>query len=252
MKRVARSLRRCFRRGALVAVALAGSAACGLACEKAGFVVAVDVGHEIRRPGATSARGEIEYRYNRALAGLVVAGLQQAGYPRAFLIDGSGGPMPLGRRPAIAQQAHASLFLSIHHDSVQPQYLGTWTVEGRSERFSDRFHGFSIFVSTERPAAAASLRMARLLGQALRADGLTPSLHHAEPIAGESRRLLDPADGVYAFDELAVLRGATMPAVLLEAGVIVNRDEEAAIRSGSYHRRAVAGVVKAVGEFCHG
>jgi N-acetylmuramoyl-L-alanine amidase len=32
---------------------------------------------------------------------------------------------------------------------------------------------------------------------------------------------------VYYFDDLVVLRTATQPAVLLEAGIIVNRDEEA-------------------------
>jgi N-acetylmuramoyl-L-alanine amidase len=43
-------------------------------------------------------------------------------------------------------------------------------------------------------------------------------LHHAEPVAGESRELIDRALGIYRYDELAVLRTATMPAVLFEAG----------------------------------
>ena len=54
------------------------------------------------------------------------------------------------------------------------------------------------------------------------AAGEKPSLYHAEPIAGENRPLLDRRLGVHRFDGLAVLKTATMPAVLVEAGVIVN------------------------------
>lgn len=50
--------------------------------------------------------------------------------------------------------------------------------------------------------------------------GFTPTLHHW---AQEHRPIIDPAKGVYAFDDLLVLNNAKMPAVLLECGVIVNR-----------------------------
>lgn len=61
------------------------------------------------------------------------------------------------------------------------------------------------------------------------AAGEKPSLYHAEPIAGENRPLLDRRLGVHRFDGLAVLKTATMPAVLVEAGVIVNPDDEARV-----------------------
>ena len=62
--------------------------------------------------------------------------------------------------------------------------------------------------------------------------------------------LLDPSLGIYRFDELMVLRGATMPALLLESAVIVNRDEEQAIRAGTYHPKVVAALVQAIGQYC--
>jgi N-acetylmuramoyl-L-alanine amidase len=92
--------------------------------------------------------------------------------------------------------------------------------------------------------------LATLLGRALVVRNLTPSLHHAEAVPGENRTLLGSSLGIYQFDELAVLRGATMPALLLESAVIVNRDEELAIQSGSYHPRVVGALVSAITQYC--
>ena len=64
------------------------------------------------------------------------------------------------------------------------------------------------------------------------------------------RELLDAKVGVYRFDQLLVLRKAQVPAVLLEAGSIVNRDEE--LELGSRERQAIIGtaVTQAVEAFC--
>jgi len=56
--------------------------------------------------------------------------------------------------------------------------------------------------------------------------GFKPSTHHAEKIEGEGREWADKANGVLYYDNLIVLKNAKIPAVLLESGVIVNRDEE--------------------------
>jgi N-acetylmuramoyl-L-alanine amidase len=176
--------------------------------------------------------------------------LQANGFQSSFPIGESGVPITLQSRPERAREEGASLFISLHHDSVQPQYLSEWTNQGREHSYSDRFRGYSIFLSGKSASLDGSLDFAVLLGRALRGFGLTPSQHHAEQIPGENRELLDPDLGIYRFDQLVVLRFATMPAILLESGIIVNRDEEAAIISGQYHRKVVAAVVHAVLQFC--
>lgn len=219
-------------------------------CDRSTLKIALDIGHSLSRPGATSARGVTEFAYNLALARRVRQGLQESGFNGAFLINEEGADLPLLRRPALARQGGAALFISLHHDSAQPQYFSSWQVDGRPRRYSDVFHGYSIFVSAGSPWARQSLGLAAALGRALQRQGLRPSLHHAERIPGEGRVLLDPALGIYRFDELAVLRGAAMPALLLESGVIVNRDEEAAIQSGAYHAKVAAALVAALTAYC--
>ena len=219
-------------------------------CQKAAFKIALDIGHGRTRPGATSARGVSEFSYNLALGKVARSALVAAGFSGTFLVNEDGADIPLSRRPEIAREQGAALFIALHHDSVQPQYLSTWTVDGTSRPYSDRFSGYGIFTSVSSAWAGPSLLFAEALGRSLKARGFRPSLHHAEPIPGERRVLLDPGLGIYRFDELAVLRGARMPAVLLEAGIIVNRDEEKAIQDGPYRSNVAAALVSAAEQFC--
>ena len=239
-----------FRRTVL-ALAFAIIATKASACDPASFRVALDIGHYRAAPGAISATGVAEFDYNLALSRIVIATLRQNGFTGTFLIGESGQPLPLPERTRTAAANGAALFLSLHHDSVQPQFLSEWIISGRAQRYSDMFHGYAIFVSATTAQSAPSLRFATLLGQALLGQGLTPSLYHAEAIPGENRPLLDARLGIHRFDGLAVLRTATMPAVLLESAVIVNRAEEQAVAHGDYERRVAAAVGAAVGAFCH-
>ena len=191
-------------------------------------LIAIDVGHSRSRPGAVSARGEPEFAFNRGLALVVERVLRDRGF-RTRLIGEQGDIEKLSDRSAAAASAGAAFLLSLHHDSVQPQYLETWQVDGRQQHYSDRYSGFSLFVSRSNPDADDSLQCAGAIGEQLRKKGYVPSPHHAEPIRGENRPLADTSNGVYYFDDLVVLKTATMPAVLLEAGIIVNREDEIAL-----------------------
>jgi N-acetylmuramoyl-L-alanine amidase len=219
-------------------------------CVPASYRLAIDIGHYRTASGATSATGATEFDYNRALAHRVLAALRNAGFSAAFLIGDSGATLQLEERTRQAALGRAALFVSLHHDSVQPAYLLDWMVDGRPQRYSDRFHGFSLFVSERNPDPQDSRGFAALLGDALLQQGLTPSQHHGEHIAGEGHLLLDPVRGIYRYDALAVLRTATMAAVLLETAVIVNRAEEQRVRNGEYHAKVAAALVKAVSEYC--
>lgn len=176
--------------------------------------VAVDIGHSLQASGARSASGQTEFSFNRRMGLLLAAQLREHGLD-VLLIGAEGNITQLTERTRLAQGRQ--LLLSVHHDSVQPQYLPE----------AGRFRGYSLFVSRKNPFAMLSLACARQIALSLQQAGERPSLHHAEAIAGENRPLADAALGIYWFDDLVVLKTATQPAVLVEHGVIVNPAEEA-------------------------
>ncbi len=96
----------------------------------------------------------------------------------------------------------------------------------------------------------SSLKCASAIGAALRGAGFRPSRYHADPIVGENRPFADEANGVHYFDNLAVLKTASIPALLFEAGVIVNRDEELRMRDPAVRSRSSKQSLRRSGAAC--
>jgi N-acetylmuramoyl-L-alanine amidase len=221
-------------------------------CNRADFRVALDVGHTAKAWGAKSARGEHEFDFNLRLAKLIEHKLIESGFAKTTLLVIEGPSMrALHQRVARANKSSADLFLSIHHDSVPDSFLEKWQFAGKEHGFSDRFKGHSIFVSNNNSDFKGSLLFGKFLGKQLKARGLQYTHHYTEKFMGHRQRLLvDPDAGVYRYDQLIVLKDTRMPAVLLEAGSIINRDEELLMESPQRQSLISAAVIDAVDNFC--
>jgi N-acetylmuramoyl-L-alanine amidase len=211
-----------------------------------GLRVAVDVGHSQARPGARSATGKSEHDFNRRFAEELVARSESWRDLTLFMLTGA--KLSLRDRPDQAAQKGADLFLSIHHDSVSRKYIQHWEHAGQRLAYSDAFKGYSLFVWEDGAHAKESLAAATLIGKSLRRAHFSPTLHHAEPIAGENRKLLDRELGIYAAP-FAVLRLASIPAVLFEVGIIVNREEERALDDAKVRAKIQLQLLKALRTF---
>lgn len=224
------------------------------ACARAQFRVVIDVGHTLEVPGAMSARGIPEYAFNLQLGRDIKQALADAGFDRAVLLVTATAPWRgLFERAARANAMHADLFISIHHDSVPDKLLQTWQYEGQDQHFDDDYPGYAIFISNDNAARAASLAFGHLLGEELEARGLLYTPHYILSLMGHRRReLVDAEAGVYRYDQLIVLRDTRMPAVLLEAGSIVNRQEELQLATPERRALTSAAIVAAVDKFCAG
>ena len=221
-------------------------------CARPDFRVVLDVGHTAKSPGAKSARGADEFNFNLRLAKQIDHALLEAGFAKTVLMVTDGpGTRSMYARVARTNELSANLLLSIHHDSVPDRFLEKWDYNGKPEMFSDRFAGHSIFVSDDNLDPKDSLLFGSMLGKQLKARGLQYTPHYTESFMGRWRRtLLDADAGVYRYDTLFVLKKMQMPAVLLEAGSIANRNEELVMASPERQQRISAAVVDAVDSFC--
>jgi N-acetylmuramoyl-L-alanine amidase len=221
-------------------------------CDRSQFRVILDVGHTAESEGAISARNVPEYEFNLRLATQIQRDLIGDGFGKTVLLVTAGRARPsLFDRVAKANGLSANLLVSIHHDSVPDSLLEKWEFEGKESYFSDRFSGHSIFVSYENPHLERSLLFGHLLGNELKDRGLQYARQYTLPIMGRRQReLVDREAGVYRYDQLIVLRKTQMPAVLFEAGSIINRDEELQMNSAERLdpiRTSLRGAVK---KFC--
>ena len=221
-------------------------------CHPSKFRIVLDVGHTAESEGAISARNVAEFVFNLRLARLIEEKLKAEGFAetRLLLTEGKARPS-LVKRVAAANNLHADLLLSIHHDSVPNKFLEGWEFEGKKSHFSDRFSGYSVFVSRNNPDFETSLLFAELVGKEMKAQGLQYAQQYTRAIMGRYQHpLLNKETGVYSYDKLIVLRKTRMAAVLLEAGSIINRDEE--LKMDSPERRDIVSnaVAAAVKEFC--
>jgi N-acetylmuramoyl-L-alanine amidase len=221
-------------------------------CDPQKFRIVIDVGHTAESEGAISARNVAEYIFNLKLARRVEQQLKADGFAGTRLLVTEGkARRSLVTRVNAANNLAPNLFLSIHHDSVPDKFLEYWEFEGQKHHYSDRFSGYSVFVSRDNPDFQTSLTFAELVAKEMKAQGLHYARQYSQPIMGRYQHpLLNRETGVYRYDELIVLRKTRMAAVLLESGSIINREEELKMDSDKHRNLVSHGVATAVKEFC--
>ncbi len=205
--------------------------------------IVIDIGHTLEKPGVMSARGNPEILFNFLTGVALGKKLVNLNYDVYLLVN-----LPLSKRVEEINKMKPDLVISIHHDSVQQRYLSKWTYKGKEYLYSDKFSGYSIFVSKKNGEFRKSLKFANLVGEFLTKDGMYPTYHHAEPIPGENRELLNKEFGVYRYDDLIILK-TNVPSILLECGIIVNRSDELALRSDYIINLISDSVIKAVSAY---
>lgn len=193
------------------------------------FELAIDVGHSSIQSGALSASCKKEYDYNKELTSFIAK--KMVVLDPKNKIESNVGSTKVTFEDRYNISKSKNLFISIHHDSVMPQFI---TYNQHKCPQSNHAKGYSIFISRKNIDFQKSLYYAKKFSNSLKSAGLKPSLHHNENISGENRELIDKDLGIYVFDDLKVLKNSFSPAFLFEAGVIVNSDDEKMINSNHF------------------
>jgi N-acetylmuramoyl-L-alanine amidase len=217
--------------------------------------VVIDVGHTPTDTGQISARGVAEFEFNTRLAQQVTDALKSAGFRSArMIVTEKNGHAGLELRAQRANDMDADIFLSIHHNGVKDTTLIPWQYQGEEHYYLDNFKGYAILISGRNHRYDESLGLARILADRLIGSGLEFTTHHDEQtnstMYGRVGPMVDRARGIYAFDNIVVLHETEMPALILEAGMIVNRHEEVILASPVRRATIARAVVDAVSKFC--
>ncbi|MCU0316447.1 MAG: N-acetylmuramoyl-L-alanine amidase family protein [Fimbriimonadaceae bacterium] len=178
-----------------------------------GKVIVIDPGHGGRDPGATTA-GVSEKTIVLLTSREIARALEREG-ASVILTRDDDTFIPLNERPAIANRSGAGLFISVH---------------ANSNRLTDSRSGSITFFHRQDP-------MGRLLAECIQAE--------------LAQRTGIPGIGAWSDSRIyssgfAVLRGAQMPAVLLELGFVNHWQDRARMQTQEFRERAAQAVVNGI------
>lgn len=211
-------------------------------------IVAVFSGHtplpptKLDRKGVTSYSGIPEHKFNDDLVRLFSEVRNPAFSYIPVLAEEN---KSILQRPKIALDYGANLYIEIHHDSAQLEDILKLKQRNATEEEWKELSGFSVFYSPVNRHPSNSLRLATLIGEELTKEGFNPNHYHAKKIKGEDKKLVDPKNGVYE-DKFFVLDKATVPAVIVEAGVITNPYEEVKLKDPQTKVKFVTAIDRAI------
>lgn len=215
-------------------------------------LVMLDPGHGGKDPGAIGVAGTYEKHVALAAAHDLKRRLEGSGRYRVAMTRSTDRFIPLEDRVAIAQDRGASLFVSMHADSVPDHAVrgaSVYTLSTNAsdrqtaglairENSADRFagHGFK-GVS---PAVARIL--ASLVGRETRIGSARLQQDMVEHLADNIEMLPRPARHA-AF---VVLKSAEIPSVLVEMGFMSNYKDESELRQQAHRDRITQSMANAV------
>lgn len=216
-------------------------------------VVVIDAGHGGQDPGAPSViPGRYEKEVTLAIAKAIKAELDSSGKFKAVLTRSTDVFIPLGGRVAIARQAGADLFISIHADSIgRPDVRGA-TVYTLSETASDK--------EAERLAAkenkadiiaginlgAESADVTNILIDLVQRETKNYSAEFAGIVVREVSNYMHFRSNHHRFAGFVVLKAPDVPSVLFETGYMSNLEDSQYLFSPEGQAAIAKGVRRAV------
>lgn len=243
------------RASRIAALGCAGLLLCAVAIAESAperfDTVVVDAGHGGDDTGARGPRGHLEKDVALAVARNLAVRLRARGL-RVVMTRDADVFVPLEERTAIANDAGADLFLSIHANaSPQPGIRGSETyflaleasdssAAGVAERENRAFHR-----DGEEAIAALDDPFIALLGDLISTEHLEESNALARGVQQKLGALPTRSRGVKQA-MFVVLSGVQMPAALVEIGFITNRDDERRMTGPQGRDAIVAALEQAV------
>jgi len=217
-------------------------------------VVFVDPGHGGDDTGAKGPRGLLEKDAVLALAGALVAELEASGLD-ASLTRTTDAFIPLWDRARLANQAGADLFISLHLNAARTRQAKGSEVYFLSLGAGDK-DAADVAAQENGPGQAARADPENVVAGILDDLSQEAYLRDSERLAVAIQTQLNKLGGIRQRGvkqaPFVVLRGAAMPAVLVETVFISNPREEGKLKDPAFLRRAAQAITQGVRRYFAG
>jgi N-acetylmuramoyl-L-alanine amidase len=206
-------------------------------------LVVIDPGHGGHDPGAIGVRGTLEKEITLDISREIARRLRGMRGVVAKLTRDDDTFLPLADRVAVAREAGADLFISIHADSAPNREARGLSAYTLSDKASDDF-SFALAKQENLADGAGGIdlrhtrpQVAAILSDLVARHTVSASLMAKSSLvegAGRTLRLLDNPKRSANF---AVLKAPDVPSVLIETGFLSNERDEELLRDQSQRRR---------------
>ncbi len=210
--------------------------------------IIIDPGHGGKDPGAIGKRGLREKDVNLDIA-MRLNDLLRAEGVRTVLTRSSDRFIPLPTRVSITNKSDADLFVSLHANANRSRSLNGFEVYYVSPSVSDlkRAHDAARNVPLHLKNSVFARRsqdLESIVWDMIYASNRAESIDLAYSLCRGIGSAVDVSILGVKGARYQVLRGANIPAVLVEVGFVSNPGEERLLRSGAYRQRLAEGILE--------
>lgn len=223
--------------------------------EKKKIRLVLDAGHGGDDPGAIGPNGTREKDINLSIALETARLLKEDGNFEVILTRESDVFIPLAERTNLANEKKADLFISIHCNAAFKKSTRGFEIYFLSEKASDPEAAATEIlensvVELEKKKLVKKSKVQEILWSLVVTEFINESAELCSFMAENVPGRLQTENRGIKQAGFYVLRGAQMPAVLVECGYLSNPGEEAKLRQKYYQQQISDGIYNAILKYC--
>lgn len=212
------------------------------------LVIVIDPGHGGVDPGATSPAGLIEKDVVLSMALALRDALNADGRIEVRMTRDDDRFLTLQERVAIAREAKADLFISLHADSVgrgrvrgaSVYTLSDQAMDEEAEALAQSENAADVIAGVKIPEASSDV--SGILIDLAQRETKNLSISFAQLVIGELAQTTELLREPHRYAGFRVLTAPDVPSVLIELGFLSNTDDEQSLQSADWQAR-VAGAI---------
>jgi N-acetylmuramoyl-L-alanine amidase len=215
--------------------------------------VVLDAGHGGKDPGTIGIQGLKEKGVVLDMAERIKQELERCGM-NVYLTRSQDRFVVLQERPSFANRKKADLFVSIHANANHSRWIEGFEVYYLTEAVDDDARALAAAENapegiTNPSFSSSMLSLKAIIWDMIYTENRKESIELARYIGGAvSKKMGLKLLGVKGAP-FAVLKGAKMPAVLVEIGYISNKEGERKLRDGEYRGRMAEAIAAGIMDF---